>query len=138
MLTALLFPAISVISSVFRYNQPVLPPHLHHLTFFSRSILKPTWTNYLESSRTLLIIGNMLFITGDTFAASAMAYHLAKFKSWAPPTRPRPRIDILLNRLLIFCVATGALTSCVLVQLSFPFPFRLLAHGPWACCRRMY
>lgn len=62
----------------------------------------------------------MLFIIGDTFSACAMAYHLAKFKSWGAPTRPRPRIDILLNRLLIFCVATGALTSCVLLARS-PF-----------------
>ncbi|KAH0833882.1 hypothetical protein J3R83DRAFT_11059 [Lanmaoa asiatica] len=79
------------------------------------SALKPTWRNYLDSSRTLLIVGNMLFIAGDTFSACAMAYHLTKFKSWAHalPLSPPRRIDSLLNRLLIFAVATGALTSLV-------------------------
>ncbi|KAI9573445.1 hypothetical protein HD554DRAFT_871076 [Boletus coccyginus] len=85
------------------------------------SVLKPTWNIYLASYRTLLIVGNVLFIVGDSFSASAMAYHLTKFKSraHAPPAgRPR-RIDVLLNRLLIFVVATGALTSCVLSHLFF-------------------
>jgi len=81
-------------------------------------MLKPTWNTYLASYRTLLIVGNVLFIVGDTFSASAMAYHLTKFKSRPPASRPR-RIDVLLNRLLIFAVATGALTSCVILHLFF-------------------
>jgi len=79
------------------------------------SVLNSTWNNYLASARTLLLVGNMLFIVGDTFSACAMAYHLTKFKTWAhalPRSQPR-RIDVLLNRLLIFAVATGALTSLV-------------------------
>ena len=71
----------------------------------------------------LLLVGNTLFIVGDTFSATAMAYHLTKFKSWAhalPETRSRPRrIDVVLNRVLIFAVATGALTLCVPLHLFF-------------------
>jgi hypothetical protein len=83
--------------------------------------------------RTLLLVGNMLFIVGDTFSACAMAYHLTKFKSWAhalPRSQPH-RIDLLLNRLLIFAVATGALTSCVLFSFSsshFLFERRVLSR----------
>ncbi|KAF8553856.1 hypothetical protein OG21DRAFT_1182638 [Imleria badia] len=79
------------------------------------SVLKPTWSNYLTSYKALILAGNVLFIVGDTFSATTMAYHLTKFKSWShelPRSRPR-RIDVLLNRLLIFAVATGALTSLV-------------------------
>ncbi|KAN0080171.1 hypothetical protein V8E55_009737 [Tylopilus felleus] len=88
--------AISIVSTVF-------------------SLSKPTWDNYLTTYRTLLVVGNTLFIVGDTFSACVMAYHLAQFRSWAqalPRNRPR-RIDSLLNRLLMFAVATGALTSFV-------------------------
>lgn len=112
------FPVISIIASFFRYKQ--LPSCA--LTFShprKHSVLKPTWDTYLTSARTLLLVGNMLFIVGDTFSACAMAYHLTKFKSWAhalPRSQPH-RIDFLLNRLLIFAVATGALTSCVLFSL---------------------
>ena len=119
---------ISIGASVLRYTQ--LPssalasshPHKH-------SVLNATWNNYLANVRTLLLVGNMLFIVGDTFSACAMAYHLTKFKSWAhalPRSQPR-RIDVLLNRLLIFAVATGALTSCVPFH-CFTFGRRVLGR----------
>lgn len=87
------------------------------LSSLTPSVLKPTWTNYLTSYKALILVGNVLFILGDTFSATVMAYHLTKFKSWShalPRSRPR-RIDVLLNRLLMFAVATGALTSYVCV-----------------------
>ncbi|KAG6374177.1 hypothetical protein JVT61DRAFT_4830 [Boletus reticuloceps] len=89
------------------------------------SASEPTLNDYLSNprTRTLILVGNTLFIVGDTFSASAMAYHLSKFKSWVhapqrthtrPQPRPQPRrIDTVLNRLFIFAVATGALTSLV-------------------------
>ena len=121
-------PGISIGASVLRYSQ--LPssalasshPRKH-------SVLNSTWNNYLANVRTLLLVGNMLFIVGDTFSACAMAYHLTKFKSWAhalPRSQPR-RIDVLLNRLLIFAVATGALTSCVPFHV-FTFDRRVLGR----------
>lgn len=97
-----------------RYDLAPCPPH--HLTFATTSARNPSWQDYLNNSRTLLFVGNVLFIVGDTFSATAMALQLRKFKSWAhalAPGRVR-RIDILLNRLLIFAVATGAVTSYVL------------------------
>ncbi|KAG9308678.1 hypothetical protein JVU11DRAFT_11635 [Chiua virens] len=82
------------------------------------SVLKPTWQSYFDTAKELLIIGNILFIIGDTFSACAMAYQLTRFKSWTvtyQPTRRRDprRIDLLLNRLIMFSVATGALTVLV-------------------------
>ncbi|KAF9237197.1 hypothetical protein BU15DRAFT_76205 [Melanogaster broomeanus] len=81
------------------------------------SVLSPSWTTYLRNRRALIITGNVLFIAGDTFSASVMAYHLNSFRSWTHSNRtdregPR-RIETLINRLLIFAVATGALTSLV-------------------------
>ncbi|KAG8215145.1 hypothetical protein J3R82DRAFT_8636 [Butyriboletus roseoflavus] len=91
----------------------------------------------------LLIVGNVLFIIGDAFSAGTMAYHLRKFKSWAhvlSPDRPR-RIDILLNRLLIFAVATGAVTllvDVIALILSLSQPQSLAFLGAILVQTRLY
>ncbi|KAF8438375.1 hypothetical protein L210DRAFT_3761327 [Boletus edulis BED1] len=109
------------------FSIPLTPRHLPVISILATilSASEPTLNDFLSNprTRTLLLVGNTLFIIGDTFSASAMAYHLSKFKSWvhAPQrtrTRPQPqsqprRIDTVLNRLFIFAVATGALTSLV-------------------------
>ncbi|KAG9315602.1 hypothetical protein JVU11DRAFT_3241 [Chiua virens] len=97
-------------------------------------ILEPTWQSYFDTSGKLLVVGNMLFIIGDIFSACAMAYHLNRFKSWTAtyqPTRSRDprRIDLLLNRLIMFSVSTGALTVVVdVIALALSTPTRSSHH----------
>jgi len=77
------------------------------------SALQPTWTIYLHDYRMDVLWCTLIFFFGDTFSASAMAYHLAKYRSWLhdPPSRRPLHTVAVLNRLLVFAVATGALTS---------------------------
>ncbi|KIJ18056.1 hypothetical protein PAXINDRAFT_167354 [Paxillus involutus ATCC 200175] len=107
------------------------------------SVIAPTWTRYLSHSRTLIITGNTLFIIGDTFSASVMAYHLTNVRP-SPniyDTNSPRRLNILINRLLIFAVATGALTSLVdiiALILSLTQPQSLAFLGPILVQTRLY
>ncbi|KIK92205.1 hypothetical protein PAXRUDRAFT_147816 [Paxillus rubicundulus Ve08.2h10] len=107
------------------------------------SVISPTWTRYLSHARTLIIIGNVLFIIGDTFSASVMAYHLTSFRPRTDTynTNSPRRINILINRLLIFAVATGALTSLVdiiALILSLTQPQSLAFMSPILVQTRLY
>ncbi|KAI6113900.1 hypothetical protein EDD16DRAFT_1599036 [Pisolithus croceorrhizus] len=42
------------------------------------SVLSSTWFTYLERDRGLILAGNVLFVIGDAFSASIMAWHLNK------------------------------------------------------------
>ncbi|KAG9308674.1 hypothetical protein JVU11DRAFT_11631 [Chiua virens] len=84
------------------------------------SVLKPTWRDSLDTSRTLILVGNALFIAGDTFSACVMAYHLTRRRSWTDTFQHTRKRNLLLNRLIVFFVATGAMTSLVdVVSLIF-------------------
>ncbi|KAI6147990.1 hypothetical protein BKA82DRAFT_4146984 [Pisolithus tinctorius] len=71
------------------------------------SVLSSTWVSYLEQYRTLIITSNILFIIGDAFSASIMAWYLNRTRDHAL------RTTLILNRLLVFAVATGGITVLV-------------------------
>jgi len=77
------------------------------------SVLQLTWHVYLNDLGNMNIGLIVIHFTGDAFSASAMAYYLAKYRIWLhdPPLRKAPPIEAVLNRLIVFAVATGALTS---------------------------
>jgi len=50
----------------------------HPLTATLASVFRPTWVSYLVNDKTLILIANSLFIVGDVFSASIMAFHLNK------------------------------------------------------------
>jgi len=97
--------------------------------------MHPTWVTGLEASRTVFLAMGALFIAGDTFSASVMAYYLAKSRSWlhnVESHRPR-RMETVINRLLMFAVATGALTSVmgvIILILGILQPHGLAFLGP--------
>ncbi|KAG6334622.1 hypothetical protein ID866_4463 [Astraeus odoratus] len=70
-------------------------------------VFDPTWYYYLAQSQDLLYAGNALFIVGDILSASVMAYYLHKTRVGLR------RTDLLVNRLLVFIVATGAIIVIV-------------------------
>ncbi|KIJ61705.1 hypothetical protein HYDPIDRAFT_115504 [Hydnomerulius pinastri MD-312] len=101
------------------------------------SVLSDTWSSYLKHTRPLILTGNVLFIIGDTLSASVMAYHLNKSKRQSGMYRT----DLLINRLLIFAVATGGLTSLVdIIALVFTLtqPQSLAFMGPILVQTRLY
>ncbi|KAI6030335.1 hypothetical protein EDC04DRAFT_93574 [Pisolithus marmoratus] len=67
-----------------------------------RSVLSATWNSDLSQSRRLLLAGDALFLAGDFFSACIMAYYLEKSRSGLG------RTHTLINRVLIFVVATGS------------------------------
>ncbi|KAH7882098.1 hypothetical protein F5I97DRAFT_1912037 [Phlebopus sp. FC_14] len=71
------------------------------------SVKSTSWMSFLEHMKPLIITGNVLFVVGDMLCASAMAYYLNKRRSGMY------RTDLLINRLLIFAMGTGALTLLV-------------------------
>ncbi|KAI6003202.1 hypothetical protein F5J12DRAFT_165856 [Pisolithus orientalis] len=73
------------------------------------SMLSPTWDSYLERGRGV-ILGNTLFILGDALSFSIMAWHLNKSRDHGLSP---PRTNLLVNRLIVFAVATGGITVLV-------------------------
>ncbi|KAI6134232.1 hypothetical protein EV401DRAFT_2204318, partial [Pisolithus croceorrhizus] len=67
------------------------------------SVLSATWDLYLKRSNRLLLAGSALFLFGDIFSASMMAYYLEKNRHGLRSTHT------LINWILIFVVATGAI-----------------------------
>lgn len=67
------------------------------------------WLDYRKNTLSINIIGNSLFIAGDTFSAAILAYYLRKnLLLWkGSPTNQ------LLHRLVVYTVATGTLTSLI-------------------------
>ncbi|KAI6013083.1 hypothetical protein BKA83DRAFT_684041 [Pisolithus microcarpus] len=68
------------------------------------SVLSTTWDLYLKRSNRLLLAGSALFLFGDIFSACIMAYYFEKNRHGLRSTHA------LINRILIFVVATGAIT----------------------------
>ncbi|KIN96646.1 hypothetical protein M404DRAFT_1006673 [Pisolithus tinctorius Marx 270] len=71
------------------------------------SVLSGTWNSYLVRSKRLFLAGNALFLFGDFFSACMMAYYLEKNRNGLRSTHT------LINRILIFVVATGAIAVFV-------------------------
>ncbi|KAL4077584.1 hypothetical protein J3A83DRAFT_4185937 [Scleroderma citrinum] len=91
-------------------------------------VLSPTWVSYLANDKSLILTANVLFIVGDVFSASIMAFHLNK-----------SRENIL--RLIAFAVATGGLTVLVdIIALIFTLtePLSLGFTGPILVQTRLY
>ncbi|KAF9228196.1 hypothetical protein BS17DRAFT_805759 [Gyrodon lividus] len=126
--------ALSLIACIFRYHEKIYR-FAPSLTSASYSMMGPTWSAYLQRSSAIILSANVLFIVGDTFSASVMTYHLNKRRSGMY------RTDLLINRLLIFAVATGALTSLVdVIALIFSMtqPRSLAFMGPILVQTRLY
>lgn len=84
------------------------------------SALSSTWVTYLERDRGLILTGIALFVFGDTFSASIMAWHLNKSRD---DTLRLHRTNLLIRRFIVFAVATGGIT--VLVN-TLAFVFMLI------------
>ncbi|KAI6022773.1 hypothetical protein BKA83DRAFT_4268975 [Pisolithus microcarpus] len=90
------------------------------------SVFSSTWVSYLERDKILILTGNTLFIIGDTFSASIMAWHLNKNRDQTL------RTNLLVNRLLVFAVATGGITvlvDIVALALTLAQPLSLAFTG---------
>ncbi|KAI6014182.1 hypothetical protein EDC04DRAFT_674159 [Pisolithus marmoratus] len=99
------------------------------------SLLSSTWISYLEHEKHLILTGNILFIIGDTFSASIMAWHLNKTRDHAL------RTNLIVNRLLVFAVATGGITVLVdIIALVFTLaqPLTLAFTGAILVQTRLY
>ncbi|KAH7927603.1 hypothetical protein BV22DRAFT_268548 [Leucogyrophana mollusca] len=70
-------------------------------------VLAKSWFVYREETKTIILVGNILFIVGDTFSATVFIYYLRQSRIGIY------RTDRLINRLLLYTMATGALTSLV-------------------------
>ncbi|KAH7915095.1 hypothetical protein BJ138DRAFT_1142326 [Hygrophoropsis aurantiaca] len=70
-------------------------------------VLAKSWVAYRDETRKIILAGNILFIIGDTFSASILIYYLYQSRIG------QCRTDRLINRLLLYAMATGALTSLV-------------------------
>ncbi|KAI6110174.1 hypothetical protein EV401DRAFT_1891322 [Pisolithus croceorrhizus] len=86
-------------------------------------VLSSTWFTYLERDRGLILAGNVLFVIGDAFSASIMAWHLNKSRddtlrcltylnstnlAGSPPPKavPNKSISRLLNILALVFILT--------------------------------
>ncbi|KAI6113423.1 hypothetical protein EDD16DRAFT_1727842 [Pisolithus croceorrhizus] len=89
------------------YHEPYEDANPHEYIWGSRvdiySVLSATWDLYLKRSNRLLLAGSALFLFGDIFSASMMAYYLEKNRHGLRSTHT------LINWILIFVVATGAI-----------------------------
>lgn len=93
------------------------------------SMLSPTWDSYLERGRGV-ILGNTLFILGDALSFSIMAWHLNKSRDHGLSPL---RTNLLVNRLIVFAVATGGITVLVDIVglvLMLTQPLSLAFVGP--------
>ncbi|KAI6160239.1 hypothetical protein EDD17DRAFT_1875992, partial [Pisolithus thermaeus] len=99
------------------------------------SVLSSTWVSYLEREKILILTGNTLFIIGDTFSASIMAWYLNKSRDHAL------RTNLLVNRLLVFAVATGGITvlvDIIALALTLAQPHSLAFTGAILVQTRLY
>lgn len=99
------------------------------------SVFSSTWVSYLERDKILILTGNTLFIIGDTFSASIMAWHLNKNRDQTL------RTNLLVNRLLVFAVATGGITvlvDIIALALTLAQPLSLAFTGAILVQTRLY
>ncbi|KAI6118003.1 hypothetical protein F5141DRAFT_1201521 [Pisolithus sp. B1] len=101
----------------------------------TNGVLSSTWVSYLEREKILILTGNTLFIIGDTFSASIMAWYLNKSRDHAL------RTNLLVNRLLVFAVATGGITvlvDIIALALTLAQPHSLAFTGAILVQTRLY
>lgn len=102
------------------------------------SVFRPTWVSYLVNDKAMILIANSLFIVGDVFSASIMAFHLNKSRE---NILGAARTHMLINRLLTFAIATGSLTvlvDIVALILTLVDPVGLGFTGPVLVQTRLY